>query len=230
MEHTEAVNVQAVERYLLHELSGAELKAFEEHFFVCTQCAADLESSTLFIANARQVFREERAEAGSTAPALPWWTSLAESWRKPWAWAPSLAVCSLGVLALYQGFILMPELARKAQVGNEARSLPTFPLTGVSRGEARAIVVPRETPFFGVTFDITPGPSFPAYHCVLQNSAGRVQFAVAVPPPPPGQPVTILVPARGLQPGIYKLVLFGASATGGENTKISDYEFRLDLK
>lgn len=230
MEHAEAVKIQAVERYFLHELSSSELQAFEEHFFICADCAADMESCSSFIANAREVFKDEPSGPKNSVSASPWWLFMTGLWAKPWAWTPSLAAFALGFVALYQGLILMPELAQKAEVGNEARSLPTFQLTGRSRGEVRAVVVSRKTPFFGVSFDINPEADFSAFRCDLRDSSGRVQFTVPTAPPPAGQQVTILVPTHGLQPGIYNLVLFGISEIRGGGTRIADYAFRLDLK
>ena len=42
MEHDQATQLRAAERYLLGELSDAERKEFEEHFFVCPACEEEV--------------------------------------------------------------------------------------------------------------------------------------------------------------------------------------------
>ena len=41
MEHVEAVDTLAIERYLLEEMTQQERESFEEHFFSCAECAED---------------------------------------------------------------------------------------------------------------------------------------------------------------------------------------------
>ena len=60
MNHTEAVNMQAADRYLLGELSESESSDFEEHYFVCAECAAELESGAILVENTRAALEEMR--------------------------------------------------------------------------------------------------------------------------------------------------------------------------
>lgn len=39
MQHIEADQTRAVERYLLDDMGAFEVDEFEEHFFLCSQCA-----------------------------------------------------------------------------------------------------------------------------------------------------------------------------------------------
>jgi len=55
MDHSQAIETQAAERYLLGELSASEAEDFEQHYFECTDCAEAVESGGVFIANARAV-------------------------------------------------------------------------------------------------------------------------------------------------------------------------------
>lgn len=45
MDHTEAKRSQALEKYLLRELSPAASEEFELHFFNCSECAEDLQKA-----------------------------------------------------------------------------------------------------------------------------------------------------------------------------------------
>src|SRR6266404_851366 len=42
MNHDDAIKSLAAERYILDDLDPAERDAFEEHFFDCTECTADV--------------------------------------------------------------------------------------------------------------------------------------------------------------------------------------------
>lgn len=104
MDHTQAIELKAVERYLLEDLSGKEREAFEEHAFVCPVCANELKLGYYFRENGRAVTAEIRAaEAASPARKSPHGAS--GGWMdrlRPWFQLPSLvpSMCALGLLAV----------------------------------------------------------------------------------------------------------------------------------
>jgi len=53
MDHLQAVNTLAAERYLLEEMTDAERDEFEGHFFSCKDCAEDLRAGAVMIDGAR---------------------------------------------------------------------------------------------------------------------------------------------------------------------------------
>src|SRR5579872_4547415 len=61
MDHETAVQLRATERYFLGELTGADRDGFEEHFFICPDCAEDVRAMTVFAANVKASFRAESA-------------------------------------------------------------------------------------------------------------------------------------------------------------------------
>ena len=52
MDHNEAVQQMATEKYLLGELPPELREAFEEHFFDCPECAMDLRTAAAFVEEA----------------------------------------------------------------------------------------------------------------------------------------------------------------------------------
>lgn len=71
MEHSEAVETKAVERYLLKEMNEAERDAFEAHYFDCPTCAEDVRQAQVFAADIRVVFQaEDRNRQRNTRAAL----------------------------------------------------------------------------------------------------------------------------------------------------------------
>jgi hypothetical protein len=53
MDHQEAVSLEATEQYLLGMLDEDQREAFEEHFFVCLECAEDVRAGMAVVAVAR---------------------------------------------------------------------------------------------------------------------------------------------------------------------------------
>src|ERR1700691_2710648 len=53
MEHSQAVEQMAAERYLLNELTPDAREAFEEHVFDCPDCAMDLRAAVAFVDEAK---------------------------------------------------------------------------------------------------------------------------------------------------------------------------------
>ncbi len=49
MSHDEALCILAAEKYLLREFDDKLREAFEEHFFDCSECAADLRAGATFL-------------------------------------------------------------------------------------------------------------------------------------------------------------------------------------
>jgi len=58
MNHSEAVRLQAAEKYVLGELSPALREEYEEHLFDCVACALDVKAVAAFLDNARDVLRQ----------------------------------------------------------------------------------------------------------------------------------------------------------------------------
>jgi len=49
MEHSEAIQLMAAEKYLLDELSADVRDEFEEHLFGCHECAMDMRTASVFL-------------------------------------------------------------------------------------------------------------------------------------------------------------------------------------
>ena len=61
MDHAEALKTKATEKYFLGELTPQQREAYENHYFDCHECAADVKSTALLMDNAREIFHEEPA-------------------------------------------------------------------------------------------------------------------------------------------------------------------------
>ncbi len=53
MDHNEAIQLQAAEKYVLGEFPPSLRDQFEEHYFECQECALDVKAAAGFVDNAR---------------------------------------------------------------------------------------------------------------------------------------------------------------------------------
>ncbi len=223
MDHTHAVDSQAVERYLLGELPEAEREEFEKHYFECPECASSVEAGNVFVENARAVFGEAPTKREAQRS---WLQEFIESLRQPMFALPSLAAVAFAAIALYQALVVVPRLKQGLET---PRVLPAFQLIGPSRGEGTVIEVSRNSPAFSVAFDIAPEFQFPQYEAALSRSEGAVPvFQISALAPAAGQPITILLPTMQLSPGQYTLDVTGGS--GGNRAPVAKYSFTLRFR
>jgi putative zinc finger protein len=220
MDHTQAIERQAAERYVLGELSASEAEDFERHFFECTDCSGAVEAGDAFAEGARVALRQPLPAQPAAAPRPRRVFSL---WQQPaFALAASLAVVCAAI-ALYEGGIVIPQM-RRALLSPVI--LPAFELAGASRGEAPHIAVPAGTPFLPLSADIPPDIRASRYRCVLSRT-GQPVFQVTGSAPPAAQPVTILVPVGKLSSGPYELTIYAEDR--GLSDKIASYPFQFEF-
>ncbi len=59
MEHTQAIQLKAAERYVLGELPRDLREQYEEHFFSCVECAEEVNLAAAFVENSRAAMGSE---------------------------------------------------------------------------------------------------------------------------------------------------------------------------
>jgi len=211
MDHDEAMRLHAVERYIAHQLSPDEERAFEEHFFECRQCAEDVNFETTFAANARAAIREPvlelRPEAGTRVPSL--W----ERWRLWLQPSPALA------FSLAANFVLLAGAAYLA-LANRYAAVPAtlgsdFFAPGPTHGAADEIHdLPAGSAYYIIRF---PGasPAVSSYSYQVLDAGGHMQSSGTLASPA-GQDDSFFLqlPVQSLRPGVYTLVVRASS--GGE--------------
>jgi Putative zinc-finger len=221
MTHEDAVNSRAVEKYLLSELAAEERAQFEEHFFDCPECAADVRVGEIFASNARAVFSEKAGLQPTPRPANPFAVRGLPDWLRP---ALGFAFALVIVLAV-MNWVLLTRLSRL----EAPQSYPAFFLHGTARGDDQVLSVPRTVRFVGVALDVPPGRRFPKYRCILTDASGRRKLSADLPAPvDPDSVLNVLMPASDLVSGRYNLVLGGIDGT--EFFELGRYPFQLRLQ
>jgi hypothetical protein len=230
MDHTEALRLQAAEKYVLGELDANLRDQYEEHYFDCAACALDLQAAAAFAATTRQVFQEDAnaalvaAAAGHRAPANS--TPDQPSWIQRFRWAfaaiPAFAALVLATIVTYQDTVLIPHLKNAATpaVSSLSAAVLDLPPSGTRGDNAPANEAPfqvRPGESFSVQFDFTPSAALPAYVCQLQDATGRVLLQVAVPADKANQRFSLAVPGNLLPAsGNYRIAFLGADPASGQ--------------
>lgn len=226
MDHTEAIKSQAVEKYFLGELKGAERDAFEEHFFDCAECAADVQATALLVDNVREVLRAVPAEA-KKAPARENRTPGFLSWWKPAYSFAAIAVLVAGIG--YQTLVTIPRLREGSTTVAQALPSVSF-MTAGSRGSgALEIAVPANSNF-GIYVDIPSSPDFTSYTADIVTHSGVSKLSIPVSADQVKDTVQLLIPGRTLEPGQYDLVIRGHKSGDTTAQEIIRHPFILRTK
>jgi hypothetical protein len=116
MDHNLASETYAAERYLLGEMPLEERDEFEEHFFSCRVCGEDVQTASVFIENAKALFRERDLQ---TSPALKKTMRWRDWLRRDWiGWlrlpvtVPTFAAVALAAVVCYQNAVVIPGLRK----------------------------------------------------------------------------------------------------------------------
>ena len=225
MDHNEAVQEMATQRYLLDELSAEEKDAFEEHMFDCQECAIDVRSAMVFLSEAKAQLpevmaapREPVAAQNRTErePKAPWWSRWAVPVLRPALAMPAFAVL-IGVIA-YQNFSTIPSLRSAA---TEPRIVPWSSLRLETRGGEPNVVQADRRRGAVVLIVVPPQPAYASYLLDLYDPQGRKFWTQTVNAggDDNGEAVTLslLIPGEGLEQGQYSLNVAGISPQGARS-------------
>ena len=93
MTHQEIEKSEVIERYVRHQLTAEERRSFQEHFFACAECFAQVQDTARFIAGVKQAARQGLLNERATA--APWWA---------WLFSPAFGLAAAVGLALAIGW------------------------------------------------------------------------------------------------------------------------------
>jgi anti-sigma factor RsiW len=219
MDHTQAVNTLASERYLLDEMTELERHAFEDHFFSCPECAEDVRAGALMRDGAKAGFvasgQARPGERGQIAAFRPR-PSRRLSPALPWAVAAMLT----GVAA-YQSLWVLPDLRR--QVAPQA--LSPIALRPATRGTDPVVRLVAGHPVtLAIEVNVPESSSELSYD--LRTAGGASVLTGRAPAPAAGTPLLLLVPSSAFrQPGRYALRLGDPT---NPSTPLGEYRFVVE--
>jgi hypothetical protein len=231
MNHDEAVRLSLVEKYLLAELPPDLRDEFEDHYFDCPECAADLRATSAFLDAAKHELKAAPLAKPASEPVN--WNPAKKS-RFSRLWVPILVVPALAACLLviaYENLAVYPHYRSEIAQLKAPEILPSISLAG---GNSRGGAVPSATvqndqPFL-VQFDIPTQERFSSYTCLLYSPTGLLVWRIPVSAESAKDTVSVRVPAASGKTGTYTLVVQGNTGmTSPQNgVDLAHYHFTLN--
>jgi hypothetical protein len=224
MDHNDAIQLMATEKYLLDELSPNLRDEFEGHLFGCHECAMDVRAASAFLE------RGKVALADSAVTAVP-----VRIQPRPglFAWLrPAFAVPAMAALLLvigYQNLVTYPALKNAVAENRAPHILPAAPLLSTARrgSDLSAITVRPGEPFL-LPLDIPPQNDAASYRIDLQNPAGGVEWSLTASAEAARNSLPIQVPGVN-KAGQYKVVVIALNPQGEKISEVGSYAFELQF-
>ncbi len=230
MDHSDALQQQAAEKYVLGELSEQAREEYEDHYFECHECAMDLEATASLVEGSRSVLRTDalkHIEARRRAQEF--------GGRFPWL-RPAFAVPIFALLALIVGFqnlVTIPRLKAGTSSATKLERSDFVSLVGADGREegARLFRIRRDRPAI-LELDIPPASGVANYVCELEDEAGRSLFLERVAASDAKRSVHFILPRGELRTGKYAIIILSegdANSGSVSQTEIARLRFTIEL-
>lgn len=234
MNHQQAIDSMAVERYVLGEMTATDRQAFEEHYFNCPEC---LEAIT-FASDFLEAGREHVAEPNPEPANIPAWHK--RFFSTSWWFSPLPAFASAVFLALfglstYQG-IELAQMKKNLRTPSVVAASVFLPMTARgdndARGEEPRIITVDRNQAFVLDLDLPQHDQYSSYEGEIISNSGSVAIpAFPLPAEHLNQSLRfeLAIPPT-LSQGTYQLVIRGTNHGAKEKTAIARCEFVLEFK
>jgi hypothetical protein len=245
MDHNEAVNQMAAEKYLLGELQPDVRNAFEEHFFDCPECAFDIRTGMDFVDEAKaqlpalaaaslaaevsptvsDPIRKTTAETNSGTDRLrSWWKSL---FATPAFAAPVFA--TLLLVIGYQNLVTYPALRSEA---TEPRVLEAVSLHGATRAGGNTVIDADRKQGISLLVDLPEAQGYSSFAVDLYDTQGKLAWTHNIPADSTGNDggaLSLVIPGGGLRQGVYALVISGVTSQG-QRSELERHSFDVHIQ
>lgn len=223
LDHEMVAAQKMTERYLLDELDPAVRDEFEEHYFNCSACAADVQTGSLLVEQIREgaiadpELRPVPVPARSK-PERPWL-----AWMRPAFVVPVMAM--LLAIVGYQNLVTYPQMAHRL---NSPQVLPWAQVSLNTYGAEEPITA-RPGQSFLLLVRIPPSDAYSRYTAELYNPAGKVEWSVTFPASSTQDEWPLQVPGANRAPGKYDLKI-RAIKVSGESKDVGTTSFELRIQ
>jgi hypothetical protein len=232
MDHSNAMQIHAAEKYVLGELPKPLRDEYEEHYFSCQECAEELKVTAAFLQGSRAILLNEQRAADQmlAAPARPArgaWLG----WLRPAFAVPVLA--GLLLMISYQNLVTIPRLKSESATAVVGQDADLVSLIGVNSrgGDANALQVHQNRPAI-LEVDIPATSEYSGYLCRLQDEAGRLVYEDRISSSDAKKSVHLIISQGKLQNQKYALVIFGegsARPQAPSQTEIDRIAFTVEI-
>lgn len=229
MEHSYASEHHLVEQYLLEELSPEVRDEFEQHFFDCRECAAELRMTSEFLQAARTELQQAQAEPVKQPMRPRFSLRNLLQWRPVFA-LPALAACLL--VLVYQNSVTVPRLRNEVARVDSPAVLPSLSLVGGnSRGGNLPSVNTNGAGWILLQVDIPMQEGASGYTCSLYSPQHELLWSVPVSAEAAKDTVSLRAPLGAATAGTYSLVVRAAGPQGGvaaPASELASYSFTVN--
>jgi hypothetical protein len=218
MDHAQAIQTQAAEKYLLGEFSATQQEEFAEHFFDCDECAKDVRLTALFMDTAKRVMAADLGDKPNLTV-----KKSSSGWHSAW-YAVAASIALLAVI-LYQNVVTIPKLRSFAA----PQALEYFSIAGMgSRGTAQTVVTPSHERPFILLADIPSHENIDQYRCEILNGDGKTVLSIDVTEALARKTVPLLIPASTLSPGTYSFAISGRTKEAPAFIQLEKYPLQVN--
>ena len=217
MDHNEATQQMAAERYLLGELTPELRDAFEEHAFDCSECSVDLRAGAAFIGAAKV----ELPKIADTSAVLPKPEIIRPTKKKmDWqAWLrPAFAVpvfAALLALVAYQNLDTIPSLRKAA---SEPSILPSTAFHAGTRGAAHTSVQADHSNGAALSIELPQDSGYTSFAFDLYDPQGKLLWTrtvvISKTRSDGDGTVSLLIPGSELTQRSYSLAIIAVDGAG----------------
>jgi hypothetical protein len=178
MDHNLVASQKLAERYLLNELEPELRDEFEQHYFECPECAADVHAGALFVDESKIILAagnnqpnvvrttDARSQRAASPVRAGWMRWLRPSWA-----APVFALLLLAIVYQSWNYRALKKTASTPQV--LASAVVNLNVRGT---EPVAISAPVGKAF-GLTLNLPPDRSFSTYKLDLYSMQGQLEWS-----------------------------------------------------
>ena len=228
MDHSEALQLMATERYLVNEFPPEMREQFEEHFFGCQECALDVRMTAVFLEQSKKALSTPEPIPIPAVPANSGWVA----WLRPAFAVPAFTIL-LAVIG-YQALVVHPALSNTIADLKQPRVLASAYLSsGTARGDTRPVVTGQAGQPFVLFVDIPANDRFGSYSAELLSPKGAKVWSLTIPAEAvesAKDSLPLRVAPANNQSGEYVLVVRGMEAGATEGPEIARYMFDLQLR
>ena len=220
MDHSEAVRVNATERYFLQELTPDQLAQFEEHFFDCLECATDVRAAGKLLEHSKAILAEtpDPVPVKFVPAQAPWF-----AWLRPAFAVPAMA--ALLAIIGYQSLVMIPGTKQ----ANVAALLPAASINVATRSAVTPTLHAKSGEPFLLLVNLPAENRFASYIADLYDPAGHIKWSVPISAETANDTVPIRIPGQR-EAGVYTLAIRGVPQVGGNPSEIGRQPFELKLQ
>lgn len=229
MNHQEAENTKATERYLLREMTDQERQAFEDHYLDCPECLESVTFGADFLDAGRELAREgvidQRIQQVDAVPGRSWLAFLKPVWQPVPVMALALAAC-LAVLGIYQQTRIANQQKVIAELKAPRQEVRYVISSGQRMGSEAVVLSRNERLSFLINF--VPKHEFTSYRAEITGAGLANGYSIPVSASESDYSVTVSLPAAALVGGEYEVRFWGRTQAGDE-TKLASGSLEVKL-